>query len=293
MANAPITHDRKNPDPWLALDLDTSTFFDQHAKEALLRNNRSWSRTVLLPIVRPCARSLIVVFRFIRLFLPNSLTSSWLLHRIICWGLNTWVSKDATYLIIRHFQMGSQVLRFFNDNLAEGTLPSHPLTPRRVEDFADNMFVQHDLNIYNFIIELGVYLKEQRTSIKPIAWHAIDFSAIRDFDGDIGPLPDRWHNFLDLQSAIEMYTPLFALLLSRDDFERASTSLQLDETIAIYAAIMFQREEIMGLVNNKHPLVPLPTLEAGLRLMLHGVDAENLYGFIKHVQRQASTDERV
>ena len=289
MAATTTIYDRKNPDPWLALDLDTSTFFDQNAKEALLKNNRSWSRKVLLPIIRPCARALIVVFRCLRLFVPKTFTSSKLLHTTICWGLNTWVSKDATYLIIRHFQMGSQVLRFFNDNLAGGALPSHPLTPRRVEDFADNMFVQHDLNIYNFIIELGMYLKEQHKSIKPIELREINFSAIRDFDGDIGPLPDRWHNFLDLQSAIEIYTPLFALLLSRDDFERASTSLQLDETIAIYAAVMFQRDDIMGLVNNKHPLVPLPTLEAGLRLMLHGVDAENLYGFIKSVQRQVST----
>jgi len=288
MAAALKAHDRKNPDPWLALGLDTSTFFDQQAKDALLSNNRSWSRAVLLPILRPLARSLIVVIRFVRLFLPTSFTSSALLHRTICWGLRSFVSRDAIYLIIRHFQMGSQVLRFLNDNLAEGALPSHPLAPRRVEDFADNMFVQHDLNIYNFIIDLNVYLRERRKSIEAIPWTAITFSAIRDFDGELDALPDAWHNVLDLQSAIELYTPLFALFLSRDDFERASTSLQLDETIAIYTAILFQRNEIMGLVNNKHPMVPLPTLQAGLRLMLHGLDAENLYGFIKHIQRQAA-----
>ena len=288
MARATTTHDRRNPDPWLALGLDTSTFFDQNAKEALVRNNRSWSRAVLLPMIRPCARSLIVVFRFIRLFLPNSFTSAALLHTTIRWGLKNFVSKDATYLIIRHFQMGSQVLRFFNDNLAEGTLPSHPLTPRGIEDFTDNIFVQHDLNIYNFIIDLNVYLRGHRKSIQPIEWSRIDFSAINDFDGDLKKLAETWHNVLDLQSAIELYTPLFALFLARDDFERSSTSLQLDETVAIYAAIMFGRDEIMGLVNNKHPMIPLPTLQAGFRLMLHGLDAENLYGFIKHVQRQVA-----
>ena len=109
----------------------------------------------------------------------------------------------------------------------------------------------------------------------------------KNFENEIEDLPDKWHNFLDLQTAIELYTPLFALLLSREDFERASNSLQLDETIAVYAATMFNKGEIMGLVNNKHPMVPLSTFEAGLRLMLHGVDAENLYGFIKFVRDHA------
>ena len=66
-------------------------------------------------------------------------------------------------------------------------------------------------------------------------------------------MPATWHNFLDLQTAIEIYTPLFALFLSDRDFWRSSNSLQLDETIALYVARMFDREAIVGLVNNKHP----------------------------------------
>ena len=99
-------------------------------------------------------------------------------------------------------------------------------------------------------------------------------------------MPDTWHNFLDLQTAIEVYTPLFALFLSDRDFWRSSNSLQLDETIALYVARMFDREAIVGLVNNKHPMVPLSTMEAGFRLMLHGLDAENLYGFVKFMRDQ-------
>ncbi|MCB1563849.1 MAG: hypothetical protein KDJ75_09770 [Alphaproteobacteria bacterium] len=283
----PATHDIKNPDPWLALALDQSTFFDQSAKDALLRNNGTWSRRVLLPIVRPIARSFIVIFRLIRLFVPEALVSSKALHNTICWGMKNFVSKDANYLILRHFNMGSQVLRFLNDNLADGSLRAHPLLPKSIEDLRDNVFVQHDLNIYNFVIELNTHLKERKSRIKPLPIEDIDFSAIQDFENEIEDLPDKWHNFLDLQTAIELYTPLFALLLSREDFERASNSLQLDETIAVYAATMFNKGEIMGLVNNKHPMVPLSTFEAGLRLMLHGVDAENLYGFIKFVRDHA------
>lgn len=277
-------HDPKNPDPWLALALDQSTFFDQAAKEALLRNNDIRSRRLFLPIIRPLARLSISLFRLFRIFIPEALSSSRALHATICWGMRTFVSRDANYLILRHFNLGSQVLKFLNDNLADGRLGSHPLLPLSIDDLRDNVFVQHDLNIYNFVLELGnnqLACGEQARSI-PI--QDIDFSAIQEFDSQIDELPDAWHNFLDLQSAIELYTPLFALLLSREDFERASTSLQLDETLAIHVATLFDKGEIMGLVNNKHPMVPLSTIEAGFRLMLHGVDAENLYGFIKYVR---------
>lgn len=282
-------HDATNPNPWMALALDQSTFFDQAAKEALLRNNDTWSRKVILPVMRPLARLSIAVVKLVRIFVPNSLTSSKALHNLIVWGMRNFVSRDANYLIMRHFHIGSQMLRFMNDNLAGGALPSCPLRPKKVEDFRDHMFVQHDLNIYNFIIDLNRYLKDNGKEIAPIPFEKIDFTAITDFEEDIRDIPDTWHNVLDLQSAIEIYTPVFAVFLSDDTFWRASNSLQLDETVAVYIAKMLNQPFIMSLVNNKHPMVPLSTFEAGFRLMLHGLDAENLYGFIKYVRdnRQA------
>ncbi|HEY8190696.1 MAG TPA: hypothetical protein VIF12_08415, partial [Micavibrio sp.] len=210
----PATHDPANPDPWLALALDQSTFFAQSAKEALLENNNSRSRKVLLPIIRPLARVSIAVVKLARIVVPERFSSSKALHRLIAWGMKNFLSKEANYLIIRHFHIGSQILRFLNDNLAGGKLPAYPLHPREVDDFKNNMFVQHDLNIYNFVIELNKYLRETNRRIEAIPIDRIDFSAIHDFDHEIMPLPDKWHNRIDLQSAIEIYTPLFAVFLS-------------------------------------------------------------------------------
>ena len=284
-------HDWTNPDPWLALTVDQSTFFDHSAQEALITNNRTWSRRILLPIIRPFARLSIGFFRFIRLFIPDTFTSPRLLHKMICWGMTYFVSPEANLLILRHFNLGSQVLQFLNMNLAEGKLSSHPLLPHTIWALADNVFVQHDLNIYNFIIALNRHLQAHHQEIQPRPLEEMDFSAIQDFEHHFERFPRTWHNILDLQSAIELYTPLFALLLSREDFERASNSLQLDETIAIYVATLFQAFELLGMVNNKHPMVPLSTVESGFRLMMHGFDAENLYGFIKRQARRRSVEQ--
>jgi hypothetical protein len=274
------THDFNNPDPWTALRLDQSTFFDISAKTALLKGNASKSRQFLLPLLRPMARLSIVLVQLIRIVIPNSLTSSRYLHALIVWGMRNFLSPEANYLIFRHFHIGSQILKFLGDNAGNVQLKSHPLKPSCFEDFLDNTYVQHDLNLFNFIIQVNA----QGGVFKPVPLEEIDFSAIEDVDSLLPVLPDEWHNFLDLQSAIEIYTPLFGVFLSDKDFWRASNSLQLDETIAIYVARLFDREGLVALVNNKHPCVPISTLEAGFRLMLHGLDAENLYGFIKHMR---------
>ncbi|MFN7112734.1 MAG: DUF6999 family protein [Alphaproteobacteria bacterium] len=291
-ATSPLpAHDDQNPDPWRALLLDRSTFIDEKVKSALLRNNASRSRQFLLPLVRPLARLSIGIVQLFRLLLPRRFTSPRALHAIICWGMRTFVAPDANYLILRHFNIGSQILGFLNRNLAGGTLPAHPLLPRKIDDVGGNAFIQHDLNIYNFIIYLNAHLQSEGKTLAAVPLQQIDFSPIRPFDHEFGPLPDRWHNFLDLQSAIEMYTPLFGLLLSDNDFWRASNSLQLDETIATYVAQLFGRPEILSVVNNRHPMIPLSTFEAGFRLMLHGYDAENLYGFINAMKESAGHDD--
>ena len=282
--NRSYNHDFNDPDPWLALELDKSTFIEEKVKKSLMDSNRSWSRRIILPILRPLARLSIILIQIIRIFLPNSLTSSKALHYFISFGMKYFIKPEANYLIFRHFHIGSQILKFLGDNIENISIKSHPLKPEKIEDFKDNLFVQHDLNIYNFIIQVNEQLKENNTDIKTLDIKKIDFSAIKDFDSNIEELPDKWHNFLDLQSAIEIYTPAFALLLSDTDFWRASNSLQLDETIAVYTAKIFGESFIVSMVNNKHPMVPLSTMEAGFRLMIHGLDAENLYGFIKHMK---------
>jgi hypothetical protein len=278
-----MQHDPADPDPWLALYLDTSLPMDDHAKEALLRGQRSYSRRILLPIVRPIARLCIVLVQLLRIILPERVQSSRILHYTIYWGLKYFVSRDANYLILRHFNIGTQVLKFIGDNVANVDISTtKPLYPKTLEALKDDVFLIHDLNIFNFIIELNRQLDKQGRNIeKP---ERINFDAIRDDIFEFENLPDRWHNFIDLQTAIELYTPMYALFLSDRDFWRAANSLQLDETIAVYISRLFGTPLPLALVHNGHPTVPESTLRSGFRLMLHGLDAETVYGFIRQMR---------
>lgn len=278
-----MPHDPRDPNPWQALYLDQSTPIDPRVKAAWLRDSSSWSRQFVLPVVRPLARGVIILIQLVRTVLPNSFTSSPLLHRLIAWALHTFVRPDANWLILRHFHIGSEILDFIARNVPGVTVPLNPLRPVNLQALRDDLFVKHDINLFNFVINLNRELRAQQREIMPPP--AIDARGISEGDFGIEDLPDRWHNFIDLQTAIELFTPVYQLFLTDNDFWRATNSLQLDETIAIYVARILEQPQNLLLLNNKHPLVSESTLRAGYRLVLHGLASEMLYELLVRNKR--------
>ncbi|MCD9031143.1 hypothetical protein LDO32_05290 [Luteimonas sp. Y-2-2-4F] len=281
-------HDPRDPSPWLALYLDHSTPIDDEVKRAWLDDCSSRSRQYVLPFMRPFARALIVVFQVAKTFTPRKMAFSRTLHRLLAWGMEHFIRPEANWLILRHFHLGSQVLQFIAAN-APVAVPTNPLRPAAVADVREDMFLVHDLNLYNFIIRLNQALKAEGRRLEPVA--DPDLSMIGRPPLELADMPRRRRNFLDLQSAIELFTPIYQLLLTDDDFWRATNSLQLDETIGLYAATLLDAREHLILVNNKHPLLPMSTLRAGYRLSLHGLSTEMLHAFLMQLKAQRAGAE--
>src|SRR5262249_54053691 len=142
---------RRDPNPWLALYLDQSLPMNPDAKAALVLDAKSFSRQFILPMVRPLARLAIALIQVLKFFIPRRLTSSRALHRLIYWGLKWWVSPEANFLILRHFHIGSEILAFVRSNVPF-ELPSQPLRPARLSEVKDEIFLKHDINLFNFVI---------------------------------------------------------------------------------------------------------------------------------------------
>lgn len=284
----PKFHDTADPNPWLALSLETQTPIRPETKEAWLRDSSSKSRQFFLPFLRPIARSWIIFNQIVKAISPIKLNAPLTLHRSIVWGLRNFVRADANYLVLRHFNLGSEILHFIAANVKGVDVPLSPLHPKTLDDLKDNVFLKHDLNLFNFIINLNKQLREKNLDFEPK--ETLDLSMITDGDYDFEEFPDGWTNFVDLASAIEAYTPIFQFFLTDSDFWRSVNSLQLDETIGIYAAKILQRPDQLVLINNKHPLVNESTLRAGHRLVLHGLSTEMLHHLLvleKRKQAQA------
>jgi len=280
-----LQHDPHDPNPWLALYLDHSTPLGADVKRAWLANSSSRCRQFVLPMVRPLARALIVIVQLIRIAFPKAPASSPRLHRVLAWGLSNFVRKEANWLILRHFHIGSEILDFIARNVPGAHVPLTPLRPENLDALREGLFLKHDINLFNFIIHLNNELRSQGREIAPPP--KVDFSGISEGNFGIEPLPDRWHNCLDLQTAIEIFTPVYQLLLTDSEFWRASHSLQFDETVAIYAARILDQPQHLVLLNNKHPLVPESTLGTGHRLVLHGLASEMLYELLVRGKRSS------
>lgn len=284
----PTRIDPNDPDPWTTLYVDQGLWLDPEAKAALVRNMRSWSRRTILPIMRPVARGFVVLNTLIRLALPRTLARPVLLHRILVWGLRTFVRRDANFLVLRHFHLGSEILAFIAANVPGFRPTTQPLRPRSVDELMPDVFLRHDINIYRFITELNAHLAASGRELLPP--ERLDFSAITDGPMDIEPAVAGTANGIDLNSAVEAYTPIYQLLLSNADFWRAANSLQLDEIIGIYVARILGNPYNLAFMLNRHPLIPQSTLQAGHRLMLHGLVTEQLHGYLRQLKRAQAAE---
>ena len=179
-------YDPRDPDPWLALHLDHSLPIDPDAKDALLRGASSWSRYWMFNIVRPFVWVFFLIVKILRGISPNFPNMNGALHRSIRWGLTIFGSRDCNYLILRHFHVGTELLAFIKANSGVSNIDTVALRPRTLKDLEDNVFLQHDLNVFNFVIQLNKGMREQgRTFMTPPA--ALDFSMITDGPFDIAP----------------------------------------------------------------------------------------------------------
>ncbi len=271
-------HDRTDPSPWLALELDQSTPLAPELKSAWTKDASTRFRQFVLPLLRPFLRIQMGVFQVYRSFVPNAFSSSKVLHRILVFCLRNFVTPEANFMLFRHFHIGSQVLEFLKDNVKGVEVKTNPLYPKSLEEFKEDLFIHHDVNLYNFIIELNIELRKK--GLKLEAKSPVDFSAIRVPDTRVGDFKRGFLNVVDLESAIEIYTPVFQFFLTDREFWRSTHSLQFDETIGLYFAKMYGLEGRLVLLNNKHPMVPAITAEAGKRLLLHGVSTESLHGIL-------------
>ena len=277
------THDTRDPNPWLAMYLDNSIPINDSTKVALMRDNNSRSARLLLPVISLWSKVVMFFIHMFKFFFPKLINSSWILHRVLAWGLKWFVSKDANLLIFRHFHVGSEIMQFIAVNIEGVDVKTSPLKPKDFKDVHDDLFLKHDLNLYNFVINLNHQLKLKNIGIRgksPLNMDMITAGRFNHID-----FPDRWTNVLDLRSAIELFTPFYQFFLTANDFVRASNSLQLDETIGIYTTQILNAPAHLSLVNNKHPMVPETTYSAAYRLVLHGLAAETLHAILVRIKK--------
>ena len=286
---SPAPYDRLDPNVWDVLYLEEAAPLDPVAKAHMVRDLRSWTRNYLLIPIKLIANLLLALIMAVKRLLPFQFRAYGLMHRSAAFFLNTFVSPEACYLIVRHLSLGSNIVNFLIDNGPDPTIEKSPLYPRTVSDLADNAFLEHDLILYNFVFDYSQAQKANPNWLAERQQKPVNYDSIQPVTVDIDFQKRRWLRLLDLESAIELFKVFYSLCLTSDEFERAVISLQLDENFALYVSAITGDYDWNHLVTNRHPLIPNSPFNAARDLFLHGLMSEYLHRYLELRKEQAET----
>ena len=277
----PQPRDRANPNVWDALYLDAAIPVDPVAKAYMVRDLQSWTRNyVLIPIKIFANLSLALIMTTKRL-LPFQFSAYKLMHQSAAFFLNHFVSPEAAYLIVRHLGLGSNIVNFLIDNGPDRTIERASLYPRTVSDLANNAFWDHDLILYNFILDYQEAKQANPQWLEEVKKRGLDYNSIQPVQVEVDFKRRRWLRILDLESAIELFKVFYSLCLTSDEFARAVLSLQFDENFGLYVSEVTGDYDWNHVLTNRHPLAPNSPFNAARNLMLHGIVSEYLHRYLE------------
>jgi len=284
------SRNRANPTIWDTLYLDRAIPVDPLSKIYMIRDLQSWTRNYLLIPIKIVANVALGTIMTLKRLLPFQFHAYDLMHNSAAFFLKHFVRPEACYLIVRHLNIGSNVINFLIDNGPDRSIPRANLYPQNVDDLADNAFWEHDLILYNFVMDYHEAQAANPHWLEDLRERGINYASIQPLGLDIKNFQQGFWKILDLESAIELFKVFYSLCLTSDEFARAVISLQFDENFALYVSKVTGDYDWNHIVSNRHPMAPNSPFAAARDLFIHGMINEYLYHYLE-LQKQARLDK--
>jgi Family of unknown function (DUF6999) len=215
------------PTVWTAILADPVSPFDPPTLRKVVHDQQRWSRRYLHPPARVLSRCAVFLIVCVKRLLP-----AWRAHsamdQLCVWFLRNFVSAEAGELLIRHFLIETNLLNFVIRNAGVPGIPPVSLRPIGLRDLGNRAVIEHDVNVYKVLVELGVLVRGGVGAIAPP--ERLDMSMLDIPPIDAEPARRRWLN-LDIQTALCFMNIPFALCLTPAEYQRAVHSLRLDEPL--------------------------------------------------------------
>lgn len=277
----PATYNREDPNVWDVLYLDGAIPVDPTAKAYMIKDLQSWSRNYLLLPIKIIANLGLAIIMTMKRLSPFQFRAYSLMHKTAVWFLNTFTSPEACYLIVRHLHIGSNIVNFLIDNGPDPTIRHAKLYPRTVEDLAANAFLEHDLILYNFVLDYHKAQQQRPDWLTTVQRQGLDYSSIQAVQIDVDVTRRGWLQVLDMESTLELFKICYSFCTTSKEFERAVLSLQFDESFGLYFSKITGDYAWNHTIANRHPLAPNSPFAAARNLLLHGIVSEYLHRYLE------------
>jgi hypothetical protein len=209
---------------------------------------------LLYPWIRLLSRVAVTLIVAGKRACPVRFSAHATMDRVCLWFLRRFVAPDAVTLLIRHFIVETNLLNFCARNSPRAGDPRDQASPRAgdprdeasrqagdrpgevslrpatIADLGDRAVIQHDLNVYRVLFDLG----SQPCGGAPMAGQpglaGLDFGMLGVPPIDPEPATRRLVS-LDIQTALCLMTIPFAACLTPAEYRRAVHSLRLDASL--------------------------------------------------------------
>lgn len=224
---APAPSLREAPSLWETMAADPAVAVDPQALALVIADQRSRSRALLYPWIRPLSRLLVAVIVIARRLCPWPGSAHGLMDRMCLWFCRRLVSPVAVTLLIRHFIIESNMLAFIARNAPGGPRPEPSLRPVTIAGLGDGAVIEHDMNVYRVLHAVG---SARAPGGAAEAAAPPDYGMITVPVIDPGPASGRLLN-LDIQTALCLMAIPFAACLTPGEYRRAVHSMRLDASL--------------------------------------------------------------
>ncbi len=209
---------------WPVMSADPAIPMDRDTLRLVISDQRRPSRTLLYPWVRVASRVAVTLIVAGKRLCPVRFAAHAAMDRLCLWFLRRFVSPDAVSLLIRHFIVETNLLNFCAANARLPRAAAVDLRPVTLSDLGNRAVIEHDLNVYRVLFELG----RARGPARPR--DDLDFGMIEVPAVDPEAGTRRLLN-LDIQTALCLMNIPFAFCLTLAEYRRAVHSLRLDTSL--------------------------------------------------------------
>ncbi len=263
-----------------ALGGDESLPLDSVAKEYWLKDLQNPLRIIVLPTLK----ILLSVTLHITYYLKRLSPIQWRAHRFlqwqICFFMKYFVRPEANILILRHFQAESNLLNFVIDNSGKDGVAPVEIYPKEIQDLMVQTFVHHDQGILMTMRDLG----QMDTSNWPVKEKDLSWQNWEPVRIDYGSKKKKWTQFLDFETAHELFKTTFCFWLTAKEYEAAINSFQFDHSVGIRIDEIVGAAHFADLAYNRFPMILVGPTGLSYRFLMHGFFVEHAHAHLEKIR---------
>ena len=285
-AGEEVERDRTNPSIADVLRCDPTLPFSREVRELASRDLCRWSHRALLPLARVVSLTAVACMRFCKRVAPCEFSWHRGLDVLGVWFLRRFASADAGELLARHFTVETNVLAFIARNCG-AAIPAPDLRPRGLVDLGGGAVMQHDLAVYNLILDVGLAGADVRTARQLLDFSSLEVPAI-DAERSRKRILD-----LDIETSLYLMNIPFCLFTTEREYERAVNSFQLDESIGAMLAGLSGDPIFRTWAPNKFPAWISVRRDVARELFWHACVIEYAHTQLERLRDRRSHDRSV